>query len=220
MTGVNEAAAFLASYLFGATPFGYLAGKMRGIDIRDHGSGNIGATNVLRVLGKPVGITVLVLDLLKGLMPVLVTKWLAAGNDTGSEATIVAMLAALGTILGHNFTFWLKFRGGKGIATSAGALLALLPVAMGCGLVVWLVLFFATRYVSVASMGAALAIPTVTAITDLENRPLLVFSILIAILAIARHRANIQRLLAGTENRFSRKPKQTPTELDSNSSNS
>jgi glycerol-3-phosphate acyltransferase PlsY len=205
MTGVPEAVALFASYVVGATPFGFVAGKARGIDIRDHGSGNIGATNVFRVLGKPVGITVFLLDLLKGLVPVLVTRWLAGTSD------LAPILAGIGAIIGHNFTFWLRFRGGKGIATSAGALLALLPVAMICGLAVWFVLFFASRYVAVASIGAALTVPIVTAIKDLHDLPMLVFSILISFLAIVRHRSNIQRLLAGTENRFERKSKQQNT---------
>ena len=213
MIGATDAIVLLASYLVGATPFGYLAGKMRGIDIRDHGSGNIGATNVLRVLGKPVGITVFLLDFLKGLVPVLVAKYLSDGNTAEAGQSLAPILAALGAILGHNFTFWLKFRGGKGVATSAGALIALLPIAVACGLAVWILLFFGTRYVAVASMGAALTIPVVTAITDWGHTPLLVFSIAIAVLAVVRHRANIRRLLAGNENRFQRKAK--PPQPDS-----
>ena len=201
MTGTPELVALAASYIFGATPFGYLAGRLRGMDIRQHGSGNIGATNAFRVLGKPTGITVFVLDFLKGLLPVL----LAARVFPNAE--LAPLLAGIGAILGHNFTFWLGFKGGKGIATSAGVLLALLPVAMLVGLGVWLLLFFTTRYVAVASIGAAFAIPIVTALRSADNRPLLIFSIAIAVLAIVRHRSNIQRLLAGTENRFHRKSK-------------
>lgn len=199
MTGIPEIATLAASYVFGATPFGYLAGRMRGMDIRQHGSGNIGATNAFRVLGKPTGITVFVLDFLKGLLPVLIAAQLLP------EAPLAPLLAGIGAILGHNFTFWLGFRGGKGIATSAGVLLALLPVAMMVGLVIWFILFFSTRYVAVASIAAAITIPIVTALRDGENRPLLVFSIAVAILAIVRHRPNIQRLITGTENRFHRK---------------
>ncbi|MGK0184570.1 MAG: glycerol-3-phosphate acyltransferase PlsY [Verrucomicrobiales bacterium] len=201
MTGISEITALVASYVFGATPFGYLAGRLRGMDIRQHGSGNIGATNAFRVLGKPTGIVVFVLDFLKGLLPVLITC------KVFPDAPLAPVLAGVGTILGHNFTFWLGFRGGKGIATSAGVLLALLPIAMLIGLGVWLSLFFATRYVAVASIGAAFAIPIVTAIRDRENLPLLIFSIAIGALAIVRHRPNIQRLMAGTENRFTRKSK-------------
>lgn len=100
----------------GATPFGFLVGKMKGIDIREHGSGNIGSTNVLRTLGKPVGAAVLALDVLKGLVPVLIVKLV-------SDNSILHIATAMAAILGHNYTFWLKFKGGKGIATTAGALL-------------------------------------------------------------------------------------------------
>lgn len=201
MTGIPEIATIVASYVFGATPFGYLAGRLRGVDIRQHGSGNIGATNAFRVLGKPTGITVFVLDFLKGLLPVVIATRVLP------DAPLAPLIAGIGTILGHNFTFWLGFRGGKGIATSAGVLLALLPVAMLVGLAVWFILFFATRYVAVASIGAAIAIPIATVVRNGENWPLLVFSIAIAVLAIVRHRPNIQRLMAGTENRFHRKSK-------------
>lgn len=199
MTGIPEIVVLVASYVFGATPFGYLAGRLRGMDIRKHGSGNIGATNAFRVLGKPIGIAVFMLDFLKGLLPVLMA------SQVFPDAPMAPVLAGIGAILGHNFTFWLGFRGGKGIATSAGVLLALLPVAMLVGLGVWFILFFTTRYVAVASIAAAIAIPIVTAVRAWENRPLLIFSIAIAILAIVRHRSNIQRLMAGTENRFTRK---------------
>jgi glycerol-3-phosphate acyltransferase PlsY len=199
MIGIPEAVALAGGYVFGATPFGYIAGRMRGMDIRQHGSGNIGATNAFRVLGKPMGIAVFALDFLKGLLPVLVVA------GVWPDASFATILAGIGTILGHNYTFWLGFRGGKGIATSAGALLALLPVAMLVGLAVWFALFFATRYVAVASMAAAITIPIVTVSLDGSSRALVAFSIAIAVLAIVRHRSNIQRLMAGTENRFTRK---------------
>ena len=201
MNVIPEFTALLAAYVLGATPFGYMAGKMQGIDIREHGSGNIGATNVLRTLGKPIGITVLILDLLKGLAPVLAAKLLSP------EDALVHILAGIGTILGHNFTFWLRFRGGKGIATSAGVLVGLTWIAALAGVAVWLVLFFTTKYVAVASIGAAVAIPVVVLLGESSNIPLVIFSVLVAVLAIVRHRSNIQRLLAGTENRFGSSPK-------------
>ena len=201
MTFLPEMLAFFGSYVFGATPFGYLAGRMRGMDIRLHGSGNIGATNAFRVLGKPTGIAVFALDFLKGLLPVL------AASRIWPDAPLVGILAGIGTILGHNFTFWLGFRGGKGIATSAGVLLALLPIAMLWGLAVWFVVFSATRYVAVASIAAAIVIPVVTVLRDGSNHPLVVFSFAIAVLAILRHRSNIKRLLAGEEHRFARNSK-------------
>lgn len=192
------------AYVVGATPFGFLAGKMRGVDIREHGSGNIGATNVLRVVGKPVGIAVFVLDVLKGLVPVAVAK-------LASDSSVIHILTAVGAILGHNYTFWLGFKGGKGIATSAGAIATLMPIPLAAGLVVWLVLFFTLKWVSVASMGAAVALPGVFAILTVvsgeRDWPLLGFAVFLAVMALWRHRANIGRLRRGEENKFKRKPK-------------
>ncbi|MEM8953790.1 MAG: glycerol-3-phosphate 1-O-acyltransferase PlsY [Verrucomicrobiota bacterium] len=198
--------AIVAAYVVGATPFGYLAGKWRGIDIRKHGSGNIGATNVLRTLGKPLGITVFILDFLKGLAPALAALNLFPGSGSGS---LIPIAVALATILGHNFTFWLGFKGGKGIATSAGALVALMPLPILAALVVWLTTFFSFKYVSLASMLAALAVPVTLAALQFtrgpQDFPLLIFASLIACLAIFRHKSNIKKLFAGTENRFEKK---------------
>ncbi len=195
---------FLLAYLAGATPFGYLVAKWKGIDIREHGSGNIGATNVIRVMGKKIGLPVFALDVLKGLLPVLFAKmWCARG---GWDPTWPMLLAALGSVLGHNFTFWLGFKGGKGIATSAGAMLAVLPVALGVALLLWMIIFYTSRYVAVASIAAGLSLPlTVLAqrsLTGSPALPLLGFATLIGLLAVWRHRSNIQRLREGTENRF------------------
>lgn len=199
----------LTGYLIGAVPFGYLAGKLRGIDIREHGSGNIGATNVLRTLGKPIGITVLILDVLKGLAPVLIAKYF-------SDNSLIHILTAFATIMGHNYTFWLGFKGGKGIATSAGALLSLIMIPLGIAAGIWALLFFSTRYVSVASIGAALTIPIATAILQLKqdnwNTPMFAFTVVLAVLAVWKHRGNIRKLCNGTENRFTKKEKNpTPT---------
>ncbi len=202
MTGdksILTAGLILTGYLIGAIPFGYLAGKLRGIDIRDHGSGNIGATNVLRTLGKPVGISVLILDVLKGLLPVLLAKYF-------SEDSLVHIATAFATIMGHNYTFWLRFKGGKGIATSAGTLLPLIILPLGIAAIIWFSLFFSTRYVSVASIGAALAIPLATgAVQGIQGNwdgAMLAFTSLLAVLAIWKHRGNIRKLCQGTENRF------------------
>lgn len=189
----------LTGYLIGAIPFGYLAGKLRGIDIRDHGSGNIGATNVLRTLGKPIGISVLLLDVLKGLVPVLLAKHY-------SDNSLIHIATAFATIMGHNYTFWLHFKGGKGIATSAGALLPLILIPLGVAAVIWATLFFSTRYVSVASMGAALTIPIATGVVlgmrGNWDTPMFTFTLILAVLAIWKHRGNIRKLCNGTENRF------------------
>lgn len=211
MTGeesFSTAAFILAGYFIGSIPFGYLAGKLRGIDIREHGSGNIGATNVLRTLGKPIGITVLILDVLKGLAPVLIAKHF-------SDNSLIHITTAFATIMGHNYTLWLRFKGGKGIATSAGALLSLITIPLGIAAIIWAVLFFTTRYVSVASMGAALTIPIATGILQqLQgnwNTPMFAFTLILAALAIWKHRGNIRKLCNGTENRFTPKSKNTTT---------
>ena len=196
----------LLAYVIGATPFGFLAGRMRGVDIRDHGSGNIGATNVLRVLGKPIGITTLILDILKGLVPVLIAQ-------AATESTIIHILAALAAILGHNYTFWLGFKGGKGIATSAGAVAPLFPVPLLIAVIIWLLVFAITRYVSMASILSAVSLPLSVAAQSLRANawdfPLLGFTIFLAAMALWRHRDNIQRLVRGEEHRFEPRSKDT-----------
>lgn len=205
--------AALGAYAVGATPFGYVAGKMRGVDIRQHGSGNIGATNVFRVLGKRVGFPVFFLDMLKGWLPVMVTRWVL--DPRGIPSDWPAIAAAVGAVLGHNFTFWLHFRGGKGIATSAGVLLALLPVSLAAAMTAWLVFFYTTRYVAIASIAASIMVPLATVVLYLwrgaPGLPLVGFSILIGSLAVWRHRSNIRRLLNGTESRFTKKTPPAPS---------
>jgi len=193
-------------YVIGSTPFGFLAAKWKGIDIREHGSGNIGATNVLRVLGKGVGYPVFALDVLKGVLPVCLANRFAAQLE---PAGLIPVLTCLATILGHNYTFWLGFKGGKGIATSAGALLPLIPVTIAIAVALWCVTFFATRYVSVASLVAALTLPTSILVQGGLHgdwqAPLLALTALIGGMAVWRHRNNIRNLRAGTEHRFTRK---------------
>lgn len=200
---LRESWPVLAAYVAGATPFGFLAGKMRGVDLRQHGSGNIGATNALRILGKPVGISVLVLDVLKGLLPVLLA------TET-SELSAIHVATALAAILGHNYTFWLGFKGGKGIATTAGAILPIMPWALLVAIATWVIALLATRYVSVASIAAAVVIPaTLVAqsfLTSAWNPVVMGFALFASALAVWKHRSNIARLRRGEENRFGRKP--------------
>jgi len=192
----------LIGYLLGAIPFGLLVARSRGIDIRLHGSGNIGATNVLRVLGKKWGILVFVLDALKGWLAVdLAMRWLPAGTH---GAVLNGLVAAFACVLGHSFPVWLRFRGGKGVATTAGVLVSLMPLAAGVALLVWVAVFFSSRYVSLASIAAAIALPVSAALLG-KGMYLLVFSGIVAALVIWRHRTNIERLRAGTENRFERR---------------
>jgi len=195
----------LGAFLLGSMPTGYLVARAKGVDIRKHGSGNIGATNVFRTLGKPLGVFVFFVDALKGFAAV----WLAGRFGGGSEWA--GIIAAVAVIAGHNYTPWLGFKGGKGIATSAGVLLALMPWAVLAIALVWVAVFTVSRYVSLASICAAAALPVATAALWYAgcegNGPLLGFSVLISALAIWRHRTNIQRLRVGTESRFDRKKK-------------
>ena len=198
-------------YLCGSIPFGLIIGKINKIDIRDHGSGNIGATNVLRTLGKKWGYTCFALDLLKGLLPVLGCQLLAEKNGFASAEYIPA-IAIVCTVLGHVFSIFLKFKGGKGIATSAGAILAIAPYSMLIALLIWLIIFKASGYVSLASILAAVAIPFLSLLENylkLHSVPISVYSqgilFAIAILVTVKHKSNIQRLKEGTESSFKKK---------------
>ena len=198
----------LLAYLLGSVPTGFLVGKARGIDIRTIGSGNIGATNVFRALGTPAGIFVLVADALKGWLAVAVLANLCC-NWAAPSASAMArewfrIVAGFCAILGHNYTCWLYFKGGKGIATSAGVLVALVPYALLIILGIWIVVFAATRYVSLSSICASAALPLATWLTG-GSVTLIIITSAMAALAIYKHRSNIGRLLAGTENRIGRK---------------
>jgi glycerol-3-phosphate acyltransferase PlsY len=197
-------------YLFGSFPAGYIAGRMAGVDVRSLGSGNIGATNVLRVLGKKWGYAVFFADAFKGFAAVRLTFFLLKNLAWAQPYTeYFAILAAVLCIIGHTFPVWLRFKGGKGVATSAGALFGLMPFAVPCILLIWIIVFETTRYVSVASIAAAISLPIVVGLflrwKFLESAALLYFSIMIALLVLWRHRSNFSRLLKGTEQRFSRK---------------
>ena len=198
----------LVGYLVGSIPTGFLVAKARGIDIRTVGSGNIGATNVFRYLGQAAGAFVLLMDALKGYVAVVLAGSLlygcldpAAGALTREWARIVGGLCA---VLGHNYTCWLRFKGGKGIATSAGALAALVPAALLILLAVFILVFAASRYVSLASISAAFALPFATWLTG-KSLNMIAITAAMALLAIYKHKANIQRLLKGTENRIGAK---------------
>lgn len=202
--------AALAGYACGATPFGYLAGRWKGIDIREHGSRNIGATNVIRVCGKGIGIPVFILDAAKGWLPAwLAMGWFASHRASAEMIATAGIVAGFGAVLGHNYTFWLSGRGGKGVATSLGVMLALAPTAALIALVLFGIMLKVSRYVSLSSMVAALAVPVTLAVqmhrVEHWNGVLLGFAVVLCILMIARHRANIQRLLAGTENKVGQK---------------
>jgi glycerol-3-phosphate acyltransferase PlsY len=198
----------LLAYLLGSVPTGFLVGKARGIDIRTIGSGNIGATNVFRALGTPAGVFVLLADALKGWLAVAVVANLcctwAAPSASAAVREWFRIVAGFCAILGHNYTCWLHFKGGKGIATSAGVLVALVPYALLIILAIWIVVLATTRYVSVASICASAALPAATWLTG-GSGTLIIITGAMAALAIYKHRSNIRRLLAGTENQIGRK---------------
>lgn len=209
----------LLGFLLGSIPFGLLMGKIKGIDIRQHGSGNIGATNVFRILGKQSGITCLLLDFTKGLVPVLIARNMVEPMMAEQQFTAqsIEVLTALASIMGHNYSPWIGFKGGKGIATTAGAITALMPFGLVLLILVWAIFTFTTKYVSVGSIAAAASLP-ILVITGSAyhgrlangtwNKPLFIFSLIAAILAIWKHRANIARLKAGTENHIGQKKKE------------
>jgi len=196
----------LIAYLLGSIPTGFLVAKARGVDIRRLGSGNIGATNVFRILGKPAGIFVLLADAAKGWLAVFVVAELVAGWFYPAAGPLArewfAIGAGVAAILGHNYTCWLYFKGGKGIATSAGVLLALVPWPLLIILGIWIVVFALSRYVSLASISAAFALPFAAWSVE-ESTTITLVTAALAALAIYKHRANIQRLVKGTENRIS-----------------
>jgi acyl phosphate:glycerol-3-phosphate acyltransferase len=202
----------LIAYLLGSVPTGFLVAKARGVDIRTLGSGNIGATNVFRILGKAAGILVLVVDAAKGWVAVFVVAKLVSElfyPEAGATAQEwFRLCAGVAAILGHNYTCWLHFKGGKGIATSAGVLVALVPVPLLIVLGVWIVVFAFSRYVSLASICAAFVLPWATWAFSGSLTIILVTGALAA-LAIYKHKANIQRLLHGTEHRIGAQ-KRTP----------
>lgn len=198
-----------AAYFIGSMPTGYLVGRAKGIDIRQVGSGNIGATNVFRALGKTAGIFVLLADAAKGVLACILGPWLAglwSGAPSGPEAASpegLAMAGGVAAILGHNYTCWLRFKGGKGIATSAGVFLTLAPLAFLILLALWGAVLGLTRYVSVASIAAAAGLPVAVWLTGGSPR-MIGLSVALGLLAIYKHRGNVRRLREGTEHRLGR----------------
>lgn len=235
--------AAVVGYLLGALPFGYMMARGFGVDIFSHGSGNPGATNVKRVLGEKfgprgrrAGNVVFVCDALKGAVAAGWPLWVdrALGGMTadglwrlnfGAEVTLftssdilpMALAGLVAALVGHSFSCFTRFRGGKGVATGAGGFAVLMPLVTLIGLAVWLATFFGTRYVSLASILAAIALP-LGAWGLGEPRPVLGLAALAAVFVAVRHRSNIARLMAGTEHKFSRtasRPAPTPSDSPS-----
>ena len=200
----------MVGYLLGSIPFGVLVAKRVGVDIYSVGSGNPGATNVLRSIGKPAGYTVFLLDFLKG---VLATVWFRFGLVAFSGDPNLALWGLPAAVLGHTYPLFAKFKGGKGVATAMGGLLGVMPGCLLIGLVSWGVIFVTTRYVAVASIGFGLSLPLCSIIgywnADDKSGHFskVILSLIIMVWIIWRHRSNLQRLKDGTENRFERKTK-------------
>jgi glycerol-3-phosphate acyltransferase PlsY len=194
----------MGAYLLGAVPFAFLIGRLRGVDIRKVGSGNVGATNVFRTVGKPWGIAAFVLDAAKGFVPAfLFPKAMAAMTGAEAHREVWALVFMALAIAGHNWPVYLGFRGGKGVATSAGGLLGAAPAAVGVGAAAWVAVFGLGRYVSLASIVTAIVVAASAWIfygAQEVVRPVAI-TVLAAVI-ILRHRSNIQRLRAGTEHRF------------------
>jgi glycerol-3-phosphate acyltransferase PlsY len=191
--GMTIGALLAGSYLFGSLPFGlWIAKQWKGVDIRSLGSGNIGSTNVWRVCGPTAGLLAFTFDLLKGLLPPLIGLKLGLASQW-------QILAALCGILGHNYSVWLGFKGGKGIATSCGALLGVAPPVGLTGLGIFLLALFTLRWVSLGSILAALSVPLLMLLYYPGDTYRLAFGIVACAMALYKHRANIQRLRAGTE---------------------
>ena len=214
----------LVAYLLGSIPFGLIIGKSQRIDVREHGSKNIGATNVWRVLGKKFGLLTFFCDAAKGWLAVVLGIWIfehwpwllfdpnlrhvIVPRDQG----VAGILAAIGCILGHNFPVWLKFKGGKGVATSLGVIIGMMPLAALIVFAIWGIVFKVSRYVSLASLVAAVALPVAVIglmfAGQIRGWAYFYFACAAALLVIRRHRENIKRLVAGTENRFGQKEKE------------
>jgi glycerol-3-phosphate acyltransferase PlsY len=200
------------AYLAGSIPFGVIIAKAHGVDLRQAGSGNVGATNVARVLGKPWGYLCFVLDVAKGFLPCLAIVMLThpqQGQPPEIPQQVLWLLTGMGAILGHVFNIWLKFRGGKGVATALGVVLGIWPYFTYAGLVtfgLWIVVTLISRYVSLGSIVAALAFLPLVVCLHFQHAaqlwPLETFAAVMAALIIIRHRANISRLLHGTENKI------------------
>jgi len=200
----------LISYVIGSTPTSIIMGKLvRGIDIREHGSGNAGGTNVFRVLGWKPALVVVIIDILKGWFPAAVlATTLFQGSLAISDTGLVQILCGFAAVLGHTYTIFAGFRGGKGVGTLAGMLLALFPIAFPLCLIAFIISLIATGYVSVSSMIAAVSLPifilVLPAISEIApaSFSLIVFSLLVPFFVVFTHRSNLIRLRAGTENRF------------------
>jgi len=185
----------LGSYILGAIPTGYIITKLvKKVDVREYGSGNIGATNVYRVLGIKWALVVVLLDILKGVIPIL------AGMAV-LESEILIILLGIVAIMGHNWTIFLGFKGGRGVATAGGVIFTLMPLPSFIGLIIWLTVVWVSRYVSLGSLAIAIVVPFLVFFLE-DSMTYTYFTIVMALFVIIQHRENIKRLLEGNENRI------------------
>lgn len=193
-------------YLFGCIQTGYIYGKIKGIDIREHGSGNAGTTNVMRILGKKAGFITYFGDAFKGLIAVYLVRYLIF-SGSGIDVTLLTMYTGFGVVLGHNYPFYLNFRGGKGIAVTSAVMFAFDWRFAAIALLSFIIIFYTTRYVSIGSLVVTALFPICSLIFYFGHWHLFVLSLVFCAMAWWRHRANITRLLNGTENKFEKKKK-------------
>ncbi|MHC4975490.1 MAG: glycerol-3-phosphate 1-O-acyltransferase PlsY [Planctomycetota bacterium] len=219
----------LGAYLIGSVPFGYLMGRARGVDLRTLGSGNIGATNAMRQLGVPIGVACFVLDCSKGAVPTLLAGLhfeMYSTNTPGATHAWWWVATACATVMGHMFSVYLRFQGGKGIATTLGAMLALYPhtaLPTLLALVAWVLALLVTRYVGISSCIAAITLPSVIAIRAWQSQnqnawelgaPFLLLTSVLMLIVLVKHRGNIRRTIAGTEPRIGRRNRERPDASD------
>jgi len=193
----------VAAYLIGSIPTGYIFGRaLKGVDIREFGSGNLGATNVFRVMGRLPGILVLAIDVLKGFVCATYIASFFLYISPAARPELYRVLAGLAVIAGHNWTVFLKFRGGKGVATSAGVVIGLIPKVFWLGFLVWTIVFSVTGYISLASIIASIAVP-LFALVFSEPTEIVIFMSILCLVIAYKHRSNIKRLQDGEEKRIS-----------------
>lgn len=202
MNAVLLLAVIASSYLLGSIPTSYIFGKLfKGVDIREHGSGNVGATNVYRVVGKLPGFIVLALDLAKGLIPVTLFSGFLLNRGAGFDRETIQVFLGASVIAGHIWTIFLRFKGGKGVATAAGVVLGIEPKFLILALLIWIIVFVIIRYVSTSSICSALSIPVIFALSGASSK-LVIFTAVISFIIIYRHRPNIERLIRGEEKKI------------------
>ena len=202
----------LLSYIAGSFPSGIVLGRiLKGVDVREHGSKNMGATNVFRVLGAKIAIPVLLLDMIKGAIPVLIFAHINFG-DLALDIYWLKIIAGLAATLGHVFSLWVRFKGGKGVATAAGVYFGMMPLEVGLAIFLFIIVVAITRYVSLGSILGVLfifcaQILQITYLGIVIPKPYIIMTILLVLMIVITHRQNIKRLLKGEENKFGQKRK-------------